>query len=230
VNTSTPAAFAARMTRSGFSTTPAGRWTSVAGAVYIAAWISGLLLVSSAPASTGPAGDLHDFYVWHGPAIVVQALLVHGLAGIALAVLAATLPVAAGAAPGRRLAVRLWGWSAAAVSFVQVALTVVAVLGAGVAAAETTRTLVHAVDIADAVKLVLLAGFVTTATRLAARAELAPVWVRALARALVVLLPLGGASFVVPNGLLGLLLIVSLPVLLVWAGAVAYLVGRHARG
>jgi hypothetical protein len=54
--------------------------------------------------------------------------------------------------------------------------------------------------------------------------------VRALARALVVLLPLGGASFVVPNGLLGLLLIVSLPVLLVWAGAVAYLVGRHARG
>ena len=49
-----------------------------------------------------------------------------------------------------------------------------------------------------------------------------------VAFALAVLLPLGGASFLVPNGLLGMLLVVSLPVLLVWAGTVALLVGRRA--
>ena len=227
---SAPAAFAARVTRSGFSTTPAGRWTSVAGAVYIAAWVSGLVVAPTAPSSSGPAAPLHDFYASHAPAIVVQALLVHRLAGIALAVLALVLPVAAGAAPGRARAARLWGWSAAAVSLVQVTLTLVATLGVRFATAETTRSLVHAVDVADAVKLVLLAGFVLTATAFAAHACLAPTWVRVLAWALVVLLPLGGASFLGANGVLDLLLVVSLPVLLVWAGAVAYLVGRHARG
>jgi hypothetical protein len=49
-----------------------------------------------------------------------------------------------------------------------------------------------------------------------------------VAVALVVLLPLGAASFVVPNALLGLLLVVSLPLLLTWTGAVAYQVGRHS--
>jgi hypothetical protein len=92
---------------------------------------------------------------------------------------------------------------------------------------------VHAVDLADAVKLVLLAAFVTAATALAARAGLAPRWLRVIAAVLVVLLPLGGASFVVAEGLLGALLgallVASLPVLLAWAGAVAYLVGRSAR-
>jgi hypothetical protein len=70
---------------------------------------------------------------------------------------------------------------------------------------------------------------VTTATGLAARAGLAPVWVRVLAGALLVLLPVGGASFIVPNGLLSALLVASLPALLVWAGVAAYLVGRRAR-
>jgi hypothetical protein len=42
------------------------------------------------------------------------------------------------------------------VSLVQVGLTLVATAGANNAAAETTRRLVHAVDVADAVKLVLL--------------------------------------------------------------------------
>jgi len=78
VNVSAPAALAARVTRSGFAVSPAGRWTSVAGAVYVAAWITGLLLLPSAPSATGPAAVLSDFYATHGPVIVVQALLVHG--------------------------------------------------------------------------------------------------------------------------------------------------------
>jgi hypothetical protein len=88
-------------------------------------------------------------------------------------------------------------------------------------------------DAADAVKLVLLAGFVAAATALAARAGVVRRWLRIAASALVVLLPLGGASFLVPSSvrisaLLSLLLVVSLPVLLVWAGTIAYQVGRHS--
>ena len=41
MNASAPAAFATRLSRSGFAVSPAGRWTSVAGAVYVAAWICG---------------------------------------------------------------------------------------------------------------------------------------------------------------------------------------------
>src|SRR4051812_47225420 len=114
MNVSAPAAFAARVTRSGFAVSRAGRWTSVAGAVYVAAWISGLLVVPSAPSATGSAAVLRDFYATHASAIVVQALLVHGAAGIALAVLAAALPPAAGVSGRAGTLVRVTGWSAAA--------------------------------------------------------------------------------------------------------------------
>jgi hypothetical protein len=233
MNVSAPAAFAARVTRSGFAVSPAGRWTSVAGAVYVAAWISGLLIVPSAPSATGPAGVLHDFYAAHVPVIVVQALLVHGVAAVALAVLAWTLPQAARGTGRPAVLVRATGWAAAAVSLAQVGLTLVATVEVDTAMPAATRDLVHAVDAADAVKLVLLAGFVAAATALAARAGVVRRWLRIVAAALVVLLPLGGASFVVPSSmgisaLLSLLLVVSLPVLLVWAGTLAYQVGRRS--
>jgi hypothetical protein len=229
VNVSAPAAVAARVPRSGFAVSRAGRWASVAGAVYVAAWICGLLVVPSAPSATGPAEVLHDFYAAHTWAIVVQALLVHGLAGIALAVLAGTLPPAARIGGRVAVLVRAAGWAAAAVSLAQVALTLVATLGVATAAPVTTRALVHAVDLADAVKLLLLAGFAAAATALAARAGVAPRWFRVVARVLVALLPFGAASFVVPSSVLGLLLVVSLPVLLLWAGTIAYQVGRHSQ-
>jgi hypothetical protein len=36
------------------------------------------------------------------------------------------------------------------------------------------------------------------------------------------------ASFVVPSALLSLLLVVTLPMLLLWAGVIVYQVGRHS--
>ena len=110
----------------------------------------------------------------------------------------------------------------------QTALTLVAVARAHSDTPATTASLVHAVDVADTVKLVLLAVFVAAVTLAARRAGMLPRWMSGVAIALVVLLPLGGASFLVTNGLLAALLIVSLPVLLVWAGLVALVVGRRA--
>jgi hypothetical protein len=217
---STPA-LVARALRAGTTVTPAGRWTSVAGAAYVAGWVTGLVLVPSVPA------DVHAFYVSHTAQVAVQALLVHGVAGVALAVLALVLPRALGlASPGL---VRGSGLAAAVVSLVQTALTLVALARAATDAPATTLGLVHAVDVADTVKLVLLAVFVPAVTLAARRAGMLPRWTVALAAALAVLLPLGGAAFLVPNGLLMLLLVASLPLLLLWAGTIALLVGRRAR-
>ena len=221
--TPTPAvpALVARALRAGTTVTPAGRWTSVAGAAYVAGWVAGLAVVPSVPA------DVHAFYVDHPAQVAVQALLVHGVAGVALAVLASVLPRALDLpTPGL---VRAAGLAAAVVSLVQTVLTLVAVARAATSAPAATGTLVHAVDVADTVKLVLLAVFVPAVTVAARRAGMLPRWTSALAAALAVLLPLGGAAFLVPNGLLMALLVASLPLLLLWAGTVALLVGRRAR-
>ncbi len=201
--------------------TTAGRWTSVAGAVYVAGWVAGLAVVPSVPA------DVHAFYLGHAPQVAVQALLVHGVAGVALAVLALALPRALGlASPGL---VRSSGVAAAVVSLAQTVLTLVAVGRAPSVEPAATLGLVHAVDVADTVKLVLLAVFVPAVTVAARRAGMLPGWTSVLAWVLAVLLPLGGAAFLVPNGLLMMLLVASLPLLLLWAGTVALLVGRRAR-
>jgi hypothetical protein len=228
VTTTTPAvpALVARALRAGTTVTPAGRWTSVAAAAYVAGWIAGVAIAPSGPGSDPVA--VHGYYVGHAPQIVVQALLVHGLAGVALAVLALVLPRALGGAGRLEGLLRGSGIAAATVSLVQTALTLVAVARAGSDVPGTTAALVHAVDVADTVKLLLLAVFVPVVTVAARRAGMLPRWMSGVAIALVVLLPLGGASFLVANGLLGMLLVVSLPVLLVWAGTVGLLVGRRA--
>ena len=217
--TPTPAvpALVARALRAGTTVTPAGRWTSVAGAAYVAGWVAGLAVVPSVPA------DVHAFYVDHPAQVAVQALLVHGVAGVALAVLAVVLPRALALHSGAL--VRSSGLAAAVVSLAQTVLTLVAVSRA---ASSDPAGLVHAVDVADTVKLVLLAVFVPAVTVAARRAGMVPRWTSVLAFVLVVLLPLGGAAFLVPNGLLMLLLVASLPLLLIWAGTIALLVGRRA--
>jgi hypothetical protein len=74
----------------------------------------------------------------------------------------------------------------------------------------------------------LIAGFVVLATSAAASAGMAPRWLRLLGWALAALLPLGGAAFLVDSGILTAALFASPPLLLLWAGAVALIVGRRA--
>jgi len=52
---------------------------------------------------------------------------------------------------------------------------------------------------------------------------------RAIARSLVVLLPAGGVALVIDNSALGVLLTVSLPLLLVWLGAMGFFVRADKR-
>ena len=80
------------MPSSGTSPEPLVRFLPVTGAVYVLAWVLGLLLGPSAPAPTAPAADIRAFYVDHAGGVVLLSLLVHGVAGIALALLPSAAP------------------------------------------------------------------------------------------------------------------------------------------
>lgn len=224
-----PVILSSRLARPGFETTRTGRRLSVAGAAYVSAWVAGLVTAPATPAATAPASAIHRYYLDHPIGILTQSALIHGVAGLALLVLAATLPSATGCTPALRRAVVASGVLAAVLSFTQVALAVVAVRGAGEDAASTSAALFGAINLTDTAKLVVLAAFTGTATAAAARAGMAPRWLRSMTAALVVLLPLGGAAFLVDQVVLRSCLYASLPLLLVWAGCTAFVVGRRAR-
>src|SRR3954454_1233883 len=129
------------MSTVGLATTdsPAGvstrRALATAGTVYVAGWLIGLgtvpapaapCLLGRGPAPAAPQSDAADatiqaFYADHGPATMLQATLVHGIAGVALAVFVACLVrrVAAGRADRTRAVLLGAGLGAAGVSLVQ---------------------------------------------------------------------------------------------------------------
>jgi len=212
----------------GFATNRRGRRISVTGAVYVTSWVTGLVLAPATPAATASAERIHDYYATQGSAILVQSSLIHGVAGLALAVLAFSLPAATSAPRGVSRAIRTAGAAAAVVSLLQVAFALAAVVTASTAGAATSERLFDDLNLADPLKLFLLAVFTAASTVAAARAGIVGRWTRALTAALVMALPVGGAAFVVDNPLLTAVLYVSLPLLLVWAAALTWQVGRRA--
>ena len=202
----------------------AQRALPVVGAVYVLAWLVGLLVAPAAP-GTADAGAVHEFFTAHAGAFLGQALLVHGVAGLALA----GLTVGFAAAVGSGRAVR-WvtgtGLAAAAVSLLQVGLGLAAAHDVAHTSAATTTGWLQAVNVADVAKLVLLAVFAAGTTRVAGCAGRLPRWLQLLGRVLVPLLAVGGLAFLRPDPALTAVLTVSLPTLLAWAGATAWRLHR----
>ncbi|MGN6751596.1 MAG: hypothetical protein ACTHJJ_03490, partial [Intrasporangium sp.] len=204
------------------------RGTALAGALYVSAWITGLLAGPTAPAGTASDASVHSFYVEHSGAALVQSLLVHGMAGLALALLAlGTARHSAATRSGSSRVTRAAGLAAAVVSLGQAGLGVAAAWRPETASAAQSATLFHSINIADSIKLVLLAGFVaaaSTALRHCDRPARIPGWIALI---LVPLLPVGGAAFLVSNAVLTGLLTVSLPLLLLWTLTVSVSVLRR---
>ena len=198
-----------------------------AGAVYVLAWLAGLLAAPAAPAPDAPAATVHDYYVSHAGPILVQSLLVHGLAGVGL------VAVSVGMARAFQRDVIVAGWvrgtglTAALVSFVQVAFAVIACTDPDGMRSSTSAALFTSINYADVLKLVLLASFAATVTHAGSRAGEFPGWLRLLGRALPPLLVVGGLAFVVTNPVLYGVLEVSLVVLLGWAASSSWVVGRR---
>ena len=204
----------------------AGRPRRLAGAggVYVAAWLVGLLVAPAAPSATASDADIHAFFVAHHAATLWQALLVHGIAGLALAVFVVCLARLLGpprASMARTLLLAA-GLGAAAVSLVQFGLEIALnrhVAGDGDAGG--TAALFHAVNLADTVKLILLGVAIAAAARLAAAAGAWPRWLCALGLALLPILIIGGMAFVIDSGVLTAVLTASLLLLLSWVAAVS---------
>ena len=161
--------------------------------------------------------------------VLLSSSLVHGTAGVALLALAASIATAARAAGGLRRVVVGTGVTAAALSLTQVGLAVLAVTGADRSTAETSKALFDAINLVDVVKIACLAAFVGVATTATARAGLAPLWLRIVASAVVPLLLVGSAAFLLGGSALMSVLAVSLVGLLSWAGGTAVHVGLRAR-
>jgi hypothetical protein len=200
---------------------PARGVVASAGAVYVLAWIVGLLVAPAAPSPTASDATVATFFSDNHAAILAQATLVHGIAGVALAVFAVAL--ARGTSRPTRLIVSA-GVAAAAVSLIQFAMEVV--LNRHVAdhgSASATASLFHAVNHADTIKLVLLAVMIVAATRLMRGI---PRWLGTLGMALGPILVIGGLAFVIDSGALGAVLELSLVLLLLWVAAVSVLTYR----
>jgi len=216
-NTSTDPGLAGAGTRSAVV-----RWGAWAGIVYVLAWLIGLFLAPSAPDAFGSAGTINAYFAAHRSAALLQAVFIHGLAGIALLGLAAALwsYLAAGDTAVPRRVMLVAGVMAAAVSFLQVAFMIAIYVHVGQhGSAEGTRTLFNAINKADTIKLILLAVFAGSASWAASRNGALPRWVTWLGAVTVVFLVVGGLAFLVNSGALNLALDVSLPLLLLWAAA-----------
>jgi hypothetical protein len=202
-----------------------------AGAIYVLAWVVGLLIAPSAPSQTAPDAKVQAFFVHHHSVTLIQALLVHGVAGVAFAAfvvaLAGSLVVARSGSARSLLLVA--GLAAAALSLLQVGLEIainrhVATSGD----ASTTASLFHAVDVIDTVKLVLLGLAIFGATRAAEQVNAMRGWLRWLGYALLPILVIGGLAFVIDSAGLSAVLDLSLLLLLLWVGAVAIRAPRLA--
>ena len=218
-----------RATHTGFRTTARGRWISVAGATYVTAWVLGLVLAPETPAATAPAAEVHAYYTNNGTQILVQSCLIHGVAAVAIAALALLVPAATGATPRLAKLIVGFGIGASLVSLLQVAFAVAGVITAGSQPVATSARLFDALNLADTIKLVLLAAFAASVTTAATRAGMTGRWTRWLTLALVAALPIGGIAFIVDSPVLTAVLYTSLPLLLIWAGTVSWQIGRRAR-
>ena len=203
---------------------------AAAGGVYVAAWLLGLATAPSAPSLDASNATIQAFYADHGSVTLAQAALVHGIAGVALAVFVVALarrltPDATN--PNRRLFVAA-GLCAAAVSLLQFALEIALNRAADAGEVSTSAALFDAVNIADAVKLVLLAVSIAAVSRLGAKTHTLPRWLRALGYTLAPILVIGGAAFVVTSDALSAILAVSLLLLLLWVAAVSITTTRAA--
>ena len=204
----------------------------IAALIYVGAWIVGLLVAPSAPSETAADQKVQAFFVAHHGSTLVQALLVHGIAGLAFFVfvisLAKLMP-----SPGSgamRTVFLVAGMAAVIVSLVQVGLEIG--LNRHVASgggASTTASLFHAVNVADTIKLALLGIAIAAAARVASETGLFARWLVLLGYALLPILIIGGLAFVIHSDTLNAVLDLSLVLLLVWVGGVGIVTARRAK-
>jgi hypothetical protein len=213
--------------RGGLLTAPA-----VAGVAYLVAWLAGLAVWPSNLDVAASGSQVVTAYTGHRDVAMLQSLLVHGVAAVALVVVVLALGQAARhhdegpLAPATVVA----GVGAALVSLVQCALGLL-LAGWAVPDANSARAgdLFAAINRLDGVKMLALAAMAATAAALVRRTHLLPGWLVYLGAVLAVALVVSGIGYLLLSSALAPAAFVSGPLLLIWVTAVGISLGGSSR-
>jgi hypothetical protein len=196
---------------------------ALAGVAYVVAWVAGLAVWPSNLDVNASGSQVVAAYSGHQGAAMTQSLLVHGVAGVALAIVV----LAIGRAARRRDAGPLGpvmvvaGVGAAVVSLAQCALGLL-LAGSAVPDGDSGRagSLFAAVNRLDGVKMLALAVMAASGAALVRRAHLLASWLGYVGALLAVALVVSGIGYLLLSSTLAPAAFVSGPLLLLWvAGA-----------
>ena len=189
------------------------RSASRAGGAYVAAWVVGLAAFGAGPAAGASTDEIAAWFADHRVTSALQAVLVHGVAAVALA---AVLLVARRRAAVDRTTFAA-GMTGVAASGVQLVLDLWRSLWSTGAA---TSTLVDAIDRIDGLKMLAFAVMIGAGTAAFRRAGRFGRPMAAIGVAAVAALVASGVGYLGVDGLRGAAY-ASLPLLLVWVAVTA---------
>lgn len=216
--------------RAGDLTNRESMTVGIAAAVYILAWLVGLGIAFSYPASDASPKTWADYLTAHQELVTLQEYLIHGLAAIALVIFAAGVRAVLVRSGASRLFTDIafgGALAAASVSLVQASVGQVLATKAGPSGDAALVTALLGVDNqADTYKLLGLILLVVSASLALRAVRAVPAWVLWGGIIVGVLLLLGSWSFPINFAALGLALDLSLLGLLGWVGVVAFYLVR----
>jgi hypothetical protein len=152
------------------------RLAITAGVVYILAWILGLIVSSGGPKPDDPATKVASYFAGHEHRAIVGHLLVDGIAGLALIVIAVVVRNFVRSKDVQMAELGFYAaLSAAAISLLQFVLPMTFTYDAAHnGSVKTVRDLFVALNNADTVKIVFLALMILAVSIAARRSALLP--------------------------------------------------------
>jgi hypothetical protein len=199
-------------------------WLAFFGFLYFIVWVIGLLIPAGTLSPSMSNAELQQVLLNNQLARLIQVYLIDGVAGISILLFAVATSSLSQTAEEKTLArvILSAGVVAGTISLVQATVQQTLVNPDLLASAETPfRTLLVLVNQIDTFKLMALALFSVSTSMLGLRTRLIPAWINWFGIVLSIALLLGGLSFLIANSMLAAVLFASLPMLLVWVGAVS---------
>lgn len=194
------------------------------GFLYVVVWVIGLLIPTGTLSPSMSNAEIQQVLVSHQLARWIQIYLIDGIAGVSVLLFGVMAASFFQLAEEKKL---VWvvlgaGIAVGTISLVQAGVQLTLVNSDLLASAETPfRTLLVLVNQIDTFKLMALALLSVSTSSLGLRTRLIPAWINWLGIILSIALLLGGLSFVFASSMLTAILFASLPMLLVWVGAVS---------
>ena len=199
-------------------------WLAFFGFLYVAVWVIGLLIPTGTLSPSMSNAEVQKVLLANQLARLIQVYLIDGVAGISILLFAVSTASLFQVSEEKALArvVLSAGVAAGTISLVQAGVQQTLVNTDLLASAETPfRTLLVLVNQIDTFKLMALALLSISTSILGFRTRLISAWINWLGIILAIALILGGLSFAFANSVLTAILFASLPMLLIWVGAVS---------